>query len=253
MCVAFPPIEEQSEHWEHFLLSGALPRERRKQRPGIALFVPSRHNGSMSDRVCLSLWLKDFTAEKMLPLWEKVLAAFPVSSLAPGLRELSIYPFRWGETPVLQQSFPEGAAASDAVALAAEFLHDDYAYEVELNWDVWAPRQPGALDQWERVPRRVSVACLGPRFEGEDTEDHPHILLDLGLDSLFLPEEAEEGTDAGALAEALEGMAGTCYRDNIAQLLSYAKKLEETLPVARRLLWSSSGEDLAARIQAAYS
>ncbi|HWP84828.1 MAG TPA: hypothetical protein VNN17_06540, partial [Terriglobia bacterium] len=95
--------------------------------------------------------------------------------------------------------------------------------------------------------------CLGPRFEGEDTEDHPHILLDLGLDSLFLPEEAEEGTDAGALAEALEGMAGTCYRDNIAQLLSYAKKLEETLPVARRLLWSSSGEDLAARIQAAYS
>jgi hypothetical protein len=210
----------------------------------------------MADRVYLSLWLKGFTPESMLPLWARVLAEFPVSSLAPGIRDLAVYPFHWGEAPVVQQSFHEGAGVGDAIALAAELLHGDYAYEVELNWDVWVPRQEGALDQWERVPQRVSVACLGPQFEDEGTKDRPHLLLDLGLDSLFLPEEPQDDAAAEVLAEALEGMAGTCYRDNIAQLLGFVKKLEKNLPnlpLDRRLLWSASGEDFAERIQSAYS
>lgn len=136
----------------------------------------------------------------------------------------------------------------EAIALAAEFLHSDYAYEVELNWDVWVPRQEGSLDQWERLPLAVSVACLGAEFEEEETEDRPHLLFDLGLDSLFLPPEA----DKEFLGEALEGVAGNCYRENLAQLLGYVRKLEKNLPVARRLLWSASGEDLAECIRTAY-
>jgi hypothetical protein len=202
----------------------------------------------MADRVYLSLWLDSFSVESMLPQWTRALAEFPVSSLAPGIRELSVYPFHWGETPVLEQAFQEGVPVGQAVALAAEFLHEDYAYEVQLNWDVWKPREPGLLDQWEKAAQNVSVACLGAEFEDEDTEEHPHLLFDLGLDSLFLP----EGEDRALLAQALEGVAGSCYRDNIAQLLTYVYKLEKHLPVARRLLWSSSGQDLAARIHAAY-
>ena len=87
----------------------------------------------MADRVYLSLWLDEFSAVGMLPVWAKALAEFPVSSLSPGIRELAVYPFHWGETPVLEQSFQEGAGVGEAVALAAEFLHEDYAYGGRLN------------------------------------------------------------------------------------------------------------------------
>ena len=204
----------------------------------------------------------------MLEIWTRVLRQFPVSSLSPGVRELTVYPFGWAESPVLEQSFTEGAQVEDVVPLAAEFLHDDYAYEAELNWDVWVPRADESLDagadpesvpdiaqslaQWERLPQRVGVTCLGPQFEQESdqTPERPHLLLNLGLDTLFLPDIPD--IDEEFVAEALEGVAGNCYRENIAQLLGYLRQLEKGLPLTRRLLWSSSGEDLAARIRAAY-
>jgi len=204
----------------------------------------------MADLVYLSVWLRDFSAEKMLAAWAKALAEFPASSLAPGIRELTVYPFDWGETPVLEQSFAEGATVEQAVPLAAEFLHEDYAYEAELNWDIWVPRSVEYLDQWEKVPQTVSVACLGPQFEEEsgDGEDRPDLLITFGLDSILLPESG----DPALLAEALEGVAGNCYRENLAQLLIYIRKLEAKLPLTRRRLWSDSGEDLAARISSTY-
>src|SRR3970040_749132 len=101
----------------------------------------------MGDRVYLSLWLDEFSTEAMLPAWAMALA----------------------EIPVLEQSFQEGSGVGESVALAAEFLHEDYAYEVDLNWDVWVPREPGSLDQWEKVAQTVSGACLGAQFGAEDT------------------------------------------------------------------------------------
>ncbi|MBI3933900.1 MAG: hypothetical protein HY316_04355 [Acidobacteria bacterium] len=206
----------------------------------------------MADWVYLSLWVEGFSAETMLAAWAKALAEFPLSTLSPGIRELAVYPFEWGEPPVLEQSFQEGARVEEAVPLAAEFLHEDYAYEAELNWDVWVPREPGSLDQWERVTQTISVACLGPQFEPEGTEDHPHLLVSLGLDSIFLPEQTENEDEKELLEEALEGVAGNCYRENISQLLGYLQQLEKILPLTRRLLWSASGEDLAERIRSAY-
>ena len=47
-------------------------------------------------------------------------------------------------------------------------------------------------------------------------------------------------------------MAGDCYRENISQLLAFVRKIEKNLPVTRRLLWSSSGEDLSERIRASF-
>ena len=227
----------------------------------------------MADSVYLSLWVRGFSEQTMLAAWAVALAEFPVSSLAPGIRELSVYPFHWAEAPVLERSFEEGAdlggsqdgpfqpqpaalpAAKHAadvahvVALASEFLHDDYAYEAELNWDVWVSQDgtaPGAPDQWERRPQVVPVSCLGPKFESEEADERSDLLINFGLDSLLLPE------DPDALGEALEGVAGSCYQDNIAQLLGYIHRLEAKLPLTRRQLWSTSGEDLASRIRSAW-
>jgi hypothetical protein len=134
------------------------------------------------------------------------------------------------------------------VALASEFLHDDYAYEAELNWDVWVPDEGGMLDQWQRQPQPVSIACLGPGFESDETEEHSHLLINFGRDHVLIPPQE----DPELLHEALQGIAGNCYQENIGQLLSYIRLLEAKLPVERRLLWSSSGEDLAANIRAAF-
>src|ERR1051325_4100446 len=217
----------------------------------------------MADPVYLSLWVPDFSSANMLGYWAKALGLFPASSLAPGIRELAVYPFNWAEAPVLEQSLEEGAPMGEAVRLAAEFLHQDYAYQAEINWDVWVPqsnedeaagpdgRPQDGLAQWERVPGTVSIACLGPEFEPESDhgEERAHLLLNLGLDTLFLPDLSgilgadadteDEDELAQAVAEALEGVAGDCYRENIAQLLGYIRKLEKSLPIDRRLLWSS--------------
>jgi hypothetical protein len=202
----------------------------------------------MPDLVYLSLWLRAFTEEAMLPCWARVLEEFPRSSLAPGIRSLTVYPFEWGETPVLEESFREGADVEHVLALAAEFLHEDYAYEAQLHWDVWVPGSSGALDQWERVPQIVSVACVGPRFESDAPEDRGDLQFNFGLDSIFLPEGEFESYEE----EIRSGVAGSCYRENVAQFLQYIYRLQEKLPIERKLLWSGSGEDLGEQIRAAW-
>ena len=203
----------------------------------------------MPDLVYLSLWLRGLTEETMLPFWARALEEFPVSSIAPGIRSLAIYPFEWGETPVLEESFREGAEVAHVMALAAEFLHEDYAYEAQFHWDVWLPRSAETLDQWERVPQIVSVACAGSQFEPESAEDRGHLQFNFGPDSIFLPEGEVETLEG----EARSGVAASCYQENIAQLLQYLHRLEKRLPVARKLLWSGSGEDLAEHIRAAWN
>ena len=217
----------------------------------------------MPDSVYLSLWLRDFSEPSMLAAWAVALAEFPVSSLAPNIRKVSVYPFNWGEAPVMEQAFDDPGEAeppelpSSAVhamevaqvaAIAAEFLHEDYAYEAELNWDVWCGWEGTALDQWERRPMPVTISCLGPAFEREDGQESGNLLINFGPESVLFPDE----NPAADSEELLEGVAGSCYRDNIEQMLAYVHRIEARLPVTRRLLWSASGEDLAERIRAAW-
>src|SRR6266481_2397276 len=93
----------------------------------------------MADLLYLSLWLRDYSAANMLQHWKHVIEAFPSSPAASGVQSLTIYPFDWGETPVFERIFGEEVNGDDAVALATEFLHEDYAYEVALKWDLWVP------------------------------------------------------------------------------------------------------------------
>ncbi len=226
----------------------------------------------MADHVYLSLWLRDFDAGSMLVHWRRTLEGFPASPDRQGVRSVAVHPFHWGEAPTFAQLFSEGAERDYVVALSSEFLHADYAYEAELYWDMWVAKEEGSPGEWERVPRVVGVTCLGPEFEPEEADARGHIQIACGLDSLFLPPEPDmesdgdeemieaglsmidAGTEMDALLEAdpLEGVAGICYRDNIAQLLGYSRWLEENLPVEKRLLWSGSGEDMAELIREAW-
>lgn len=230
----------------------------------------------MADLIYLSLSLNNYSAETMLQHWQKVLEAFPASQFQ-GMRSLTIHPFDWSETPVFERTFGDDATPADATALAAEFLHDDYAYEVEMNWDLWVPDDPAkvvsqempdesepsevdddfensgargtASNGWHRAPVVVSISCLGPEFEQEIPEDRADIQIKFGLDTPFLPPEEDVLFDSDQDLE----VADLRIRENLQQLLQFVHELDEILPVRKRLLWCDSGENLAEKIMDAWN
>lgn len=221
----------------------------------------------MADHVYLSLWLRDYNEINMLQAWKRVIEAFPFSAGGPAIRSLAIYPFNWSETPVFERSFGEGISAEDVIDLAAEFLHDDYAYEVEVYWDLWLPdptaevteeMEPEALDDsfpeqepgWRLTPMTVSLACTGPKFNSDDVpEDRADIEINFGLDAPFLPFQLEEDE----FPEYDPDVADIRARQNLQQLIEFVHRLDEILPVERRLLWCESGENLAEKILDAWN
>ena len=232
----------------------------------------------MADRVYLSLWLRDFRPENMLEHWRQAIEAFPGSEIAPGVT-MAIYPFDWSETPVFERSFGAETGAEELARLSSEFLHDDYAYEAEMRWDIWLPAsdgEPGGssndlrmkreLDEdrdaevgveepdpasdmhWRRTPSVVALTCMGPGFAPEESGDRPHIVIDFGLDAPFLPLEDE-------VAEELEidvDEADVHGRENLQQLVEFVHRLDVLMPVSKRLLWCESGENLAQKIMSAW-
>lgn len=245
----------------------------------------------MADQIYLHLWIEQFHEDSMLEFWGKLLEVFPASAAAPDVRGVAAIPFTWGEAAAVEQVFAEGASVESTVALAREFLHPDYAYQAALRWDMWRQKTVEELTEpdpdelagearpdhasddasgdsdtgadeaftetlgWKRVPLEVTITCLGPEFDRPDDvagavppEASPHFKIDLGLDTLFLPEaDADESAGEEDWEEA-----ALCYRDNITQLLNFLRRIEKTLPLKSRLLWSSAGDDLGERIRQAY-
>ena len=200
----------------------------------------------MADLLYLSLWLRDYNESNMLQHWRRVVEAFPFSSISPGIQSLTIYPFHWGEMPVFEESFGEGIEAGEIVNLAAEFLPVDYAYEVEMNWDLWFPVSSASSGGWNRTPAAVSVACLGPAFDHEASDDRADIQVNFGLDTPFLP--AEEDTLPELGPDFDPDLPDLRTRENLQQLVEFVHRLDQILPIAKRLLWCESGENLAEKI-----
>ncbi len=181
----------------------------------------------------------------MLQHWGSALEEFPVSATSPGVRSLTIYPLRWSETPVLQQSFQEGADVEHVTGLAAEWLHADCAYEAEMNWDLWLQASPEIPGKRRQVPSPVSLVCFGKEFADEGEEGRCDLQVNFGLDFAFVP-DLDELTRLQDSPEM--EMVRQRTQENIQQLLSFVHRLERKLPVAKKLLWSESGENLAEKI-----
>lgn len=203
----------------------------------------------MADLVYLNLWLNNFSESNMLQHWGSALAEFPVSATSPGVRSLAVYPLLWSETPVLQQSFQEGADVEHVTGLAAEWLHADCAYEAEMNWDLWLRASPEAPGKRRQVPSPVSLVCFGKEFADEGEEGRCDLQVNFGLDFAFVP-DPDELTHLQDSPEM--EMARQRTQENIQQLLGFVRRLERRLPVAKKLLWSESGENLAEKILAGW-
>ena len=189
----------------------------------------------MPDPLYLSLWFPDFSGPAMLPHLFAVLQQFPFSEQRPGITYTAVQPISWNEASVLERRFSPGIAPEAAVVVAADLVHDDYAYVFEAYWDLWTPEVDGK--QWVSTPSLVKFIVQGEEFDDGTFQETGHIEIDFGLDSLFVQENV-------ALTEETQAK----IRDNLAKLVEFTKKAEMNTRCTSRRLWSESEESLPQKL-----
>jgi hypothetical protein len=188
------------------------------------------------DPLYLSLWFPQFAEAEMMPRLACVLQQFPFSPAHPGVWSIAVHPVSWGEATILERRFKPELKPEDAVEVAADLLHADYAYVFEAWWDLWTPGESGP---WTLAPCRVEFIAQGMEFEEGDYEHSGHIQLDFGLDTPFLFEGVE-----------LTGLVEQRVRANVQKLVEFTSAVEKNCGVSARVLWSESEENLAQKLMA---
>jgi hypothetical protein len=188
----------------------------------------------MADILFYSLWYKDFEIIEMLPHALRALQQFVPSKALPGITQVEVHPISWNEPTILEQGYRPGITPEAAIVVAADLLHEDYAYVYESNWDLWAPQPSG---EWTQQPTPVRFIVRGEDFEEREAQTQGEIQVDFGLDVPFLHEELH-------LTEELESRV----RANVQMLVDFIHRVEKNAGTATRLLWSESGENLAQKL-----
>jgi hypothetical protein len=198
----------------------------------------------MSDALYLSLWYPNLRLAAIPDKLTAVLGAFAAQGGEPRVYATTVWPVNWSESPVFQRVYghgERGAEPSQAVEEALELLHDDYAYEFQIGWNLWELEAGAAgLDaRWVREPRLVRVTGFGPLFDEGTYEQEGHIRIDFGTDAPFLEEEAN-----------LDEVGARHVEENVRQLVELTNAVEKGSGATARLLWSELGESLAQRLAA---
>jgi hypothetical protein len=245
----------------------------------------------MADQLYLSLWYPNFRFEALPAALNCVLRQFAhVASSGPGANAFSkrvvaatVYPISFTESPTYQriyvnddraQDTPDtaGSIIEDAVAEAAEYLHDDMAVEFEMRWNLWTPDiSPAApaeaqLDTfWRLEPRTVRILGFGPHFDDAGYEQNGHIRIDFGLDTPWTLEsidpaaeeedrlDSDRDPDTGRYDEdnpqlLHDEQTSRRIQQNIELLLAFTLSIEKNCGISSRLLWTESGEPLAEKL-----
>jgi hypothetical protein len=198
----------------------------------------------MSDALYLSLWYPNLRLAALAEKLTAVLGAFAAHGGEPRVYAVTVWPVNWSEAPVFQRVFglgERGAEPQQAVEEALELLHEDYAYEFQIAWNLWEfeAAQAGLDARWARTPRLVRVTAFGPLFDEGAYEQEGHLRIDFGSDAAFLEEDAE-----------LDATAARHVEENVRQLVELTTAVEKTSGATARLLWSEMGESLAQRLAA---
>lgn len=196
----------------------------------------------MSDSLYLSLWYPNLRVAALADKLVAVLGAFAAHGGEPRIYATTVWPIDWSEAPVFQRVYGHGERGAEprlAIEEALELLHDDYAYEFQVGWNLWEfePAQNGLDARWVRQPRLVRVTAFGPLFDNGVYEAEGHIRIDFGNDGPFLDEDAE-----------LDAVAARHVEENVRQLVELTAAAEKSSGSTARLLWSEMGESLAQRL-----
>jgi hypothetical protein len=140
----------------------------------------------------------------------------------------------WTEASVLEQRFSPGITPEEAVVVAADLVHDDYAYVFDVYWDMWTVDAAG---KWTLAPSQAKIIAQGEEFEDGVQQETGHIEVDFGLDSLFVQEGVELTEESQAR-----------IRENVLRLIEFTKKVEIHSRASSRRLWSESDESLPQKL-----
>ena len=196
----------------------------------------------MADPLYLSLWFPSFAEAEMMPRAVQVARQFPFSRQRPGITGVTVQPVSWNEASILERRFDPGITPEEAAAIAADLLHDDYAYVFESYWDLWtyAPEvgpSSGILEPWKNEAVKVKIIAQGEEFDEGAYQEQGHILVDFGLDTPFLEEEIELSEEGEERVKA-----------NVTKLVAFTAALEKNCGIRGRVLWSESDENLAQKL-----
>src|SRR5262249_6192205 len=137
--------------------------------PGIQSTLSFRTIGSvwmkeeppMPDPLFLSFWFQHFETIEILPRAVSVMKQFPFAPSRPGITYLALHPVSWNEPTVLERRFEPGITPEEAAAVAADLLHEDYAYVFEAYWDLWSPSTERRNPEWSLKPSLVRFIVHG--------------------------------------------------------------------------------------------
>ena len=223
----------------------------------------------MADTLYLSLWYPNLRLEALPDKLVAVLGAFAAHGGEAKLYSATVWPVSWNETPVFERVYGRmivglepgeapGVEPRLAVEEAMELLHEDYAYEFQIGWNLWELETgPGGrsasagvaavaedeseatkLDaRWARGPRLVRVTGYGPLFDEGTYEQDGHIRIDFGSDAPFLEEDVD-----------LSEVGARHVAENVRQLVELTAAVEKASGATARLLWSELGVSLAQRL-----
>jgi len=199
----------------------------------------------MADQLYLSLWYPNFRLTSLPASIEKVMEQFGAVAGSSHVKAAAAYPLSWNEVPAYQRVYDKEHADDDvdseprlAIPAAMELLHDDFAYEFELVWDLWTPDTRGGLDAvWSREPSVVRIVGFGPQFDEAAWEQNGHVRIDFGSDTPFLQEEVDLDKDAADYV-----------KQNVQLLVDFTNAVQQHGGISSRLLWSESGDSLAQKL-----
>lgn len=201
----------------------------------------------MADTLYLSLWYPNLRLEALPDKLTAVLDAFAAHAGEKLVYSATVWPVSWSEAAVFQRVYgraggegERGVPPRQAIEDATELLHDDYAFEFQIGWNLWELEEAAGLDpRWVKQPRLVRVTGFGPLFDEGTYEQDGHIKIDFGSDAPFL----EEGVE-------LNVQAAHHIEENVRQLVELAAAMEKASGATARILWSELGESLAQRLAA---
>ena len=183
----------------------------------------------VADRLYLSYRLRGFTESNMVRHFERMLRAFPFSRLATTGLVVRVQAVSASEPSLYEQAFDKDTDLDSIVRALREYMSADCAAEVDGYWDLWQYDR-----EWRLAPSGVTLVCLGPAFERESDD---HLRIDLGIDTLFLPQP--DLPNHMFMAQS-----------NIRSLLHLVADLDGALSGERRRLWTESGENFAEKAAA---
>jgi len=245
----------------------------------------------MSDTLYLSLWYPNLRLEALPDKLTAVLGAFAAHGGEEKVYAATVWPVNWSEAPVFQRVYGRmgggpgsspGVEPRQAVAEALELLHDDYAYEFQMGWDLWeweegggilpaaqnaGPHSTTVIDMASAQGRLSTArAALGAPLSAQDDKPlllgrwarGPRLVRVTGYGPLFDEGAYEQdghiridfGSDTPFLEEDadLDQVGARHVEENVRQLVELAGGVEKASGATARLLWSELGESLAQRL-----